>query len=92
MRSAVSTAAGLTALVGLGAASPGSAFSSMLTKFGLASICGYQTVSLRCTFLDIYNIITFAEIIKTLYNQRITCGTWESPPNQAFSFFLCSLV
>ena len=31
-------------MVSLGAVSPGPAFSSMLTKFGLASICGYQTV------------------------------------------------
>ncbi len=28
----------------IGASSPSAAFSSMLTKFGLASICGYQTV------------------------------------------------
>ncbi|PNH03388.1 NAD(P) transhydrogenase, mitochondrial, partial [Tetrabaena socialis] len=28
----------------IGATSPSAAFSSMLTKFGLASICGYQTV------------------------------------------------
>ena len=41
---AASTAVGLTAIAAMGAASPGSAFSSMLTKFGLASICGYQTV------------------------------------------------
>ncbi len=45
MRSAATTAAGLTALVGLGAASPGPAFSAMLTKFGLASVCGYQVRS-----------------------------------------------
>ena len=28
----------------LGAVSPGPVFSSMVTKFGLSSICGYQTV------------------------------------------------
>lgn len=44
LQSAAATAIGLSAIVGLGAASPSSAFSSMLTKFGLASICGYQTV------------------------------------------------
>lgn len=44
MRSAASTAVGLSAIAALGAASPGPAFSSMLAKFGLASICGYQTV------------------------------------------------
>jgi NAD(P) transhydrogenase len=44
LRSAAATTVGLTALVGLGAVSPGPAFSSMLTKFGLASVCGYQTV------------------------------------------------
>ena len=38
------TAVGLTAIAAMGAASPGTAFSSMLAKFGLASICGYQTV------------------------------------------------
>lgn len=37
-------AVGLSCIVGLGAVSPGPAFSSMMTKFGLASICGYQTV------------------------------------------------
>lgn len=44
LRSAATTAVGLTAIAGFGAVSPGPAFSSMLTKFGLASICGYQTV------------------------------------------------
>ena len=38
------TAVGLTAIAAMGAVSPGAAFSSMLAKFGLASICGYQTV------------------------------------------------
>lgn len=41
---ATGTAAGLGGLLALGAASPGSTFSSMVAKFGLASICGYQTV------------------------------------------------
>lgn len=31
-------------VLGTGALSPNAQFSSMLTKFGLASICGYQTV------------------------------------------------
>lgn len=44
LSSAATTAVGLTAIAAMGAASPGTAFSSMLTKFGLASICGYQTV------------------------------------------------
>ncbi|KAL4423593.1 hypothetical protein ABPG77_004633 [Micractinium sp. CCAP 211/92] len=44
MRSALTTTVGLSCIVGLGAVSPGPAFSSMMTKFGLASICGYQTV------------------------------------------------
>jgi len=44
MKNAGITAASLGAVVGMGAISPGPAFSSMLTKFGLASICGYQTV------------------------------------------------
>ena len=44
LHSAATTAVGLSAIVGLGAASPSAAFSSMLTKFGLASVCGYQTV------------------------------------------------
>ena len=38
-------AVGLSCIVGLGAVSPGPAFSSMMTKFGLASICGYQVGS-----------------------------------------------
>lgn len=33
-----------TAILAIAAASPNPAFSSMLTKFGLASVCGYQTV------------------------------------------------
>ena len=37
-------AAGIGAVLALAAASPGAAFSSMVTKFGLASIVGYQTV------------------------------------------------
>ena len=51
MRNATATAVGLTTIVGLGAVSPGPTFSSMLTKFGLASICGYQTVrtSVQCS-------------------------------------------
>ena len=44
MRNAAITAASLGTVVGMGAVSPGPVFSSMLTKFGLASICGYQTV------------------------------------------------
>ncbi|KAK9832503.1 hypothetical protein WJX81_002580 [Elliptochloris bilobata] len=41
---ATGTAAGLAGLLALGTASPGSALSNMVAKFGLASICGYQTV------------------------------------------------
>ncbi len=44
---ATGTAAGLAGLLALGAASPGSAFSGQVAKFGLASICGYQTVRRR---------------------------------------------
>ncbi|KAI7844259.1 hypothetical protein COHA_002057 [Chlorella ohadii] len=44
LHSACSLALALAALAGFGIASPGAAFSSMMTKFGLASICGYQTV------------------------------------------------
>ncbi|GAB4817580.1 hypothetical protein N2152v2_004626 [Parachlorella kessleri] len=44
MSSAATTALGLTAIASLGAVSPNVAFSSMFTKFGLASVCGYQTV------------------------------------------------
>ena len=36
--------AGVGAVLALAAASPGAAFSGMVTKFGLASIVGYQTV------------------------------------------------
>lgn len=44
VRTNVGTAAAGMGLLALGAASPSAAFSSMLTKFGLASICGYQAV------------------------------------------------
>ena len=44
LRSASTSALGLTGIMALGFASPSALFSSMVTKFGLASICGYQTV------------------------------------------------
>jgi NAD(P) transhydrogenase len=44
LKNAVVTGVGLTAIIGVGAVSPNPAFSSMLTKFSLATICGYQTV------------------------------------------------
>lgn len=43
-RRATITAAGLTGILALGAASPGPVFSGMLTKFGLASSAGYFSV------------------------------------------------
>lgn len=44
LKNALVTAGSAGAVMAIGAVSPGAAFSSMLTKFGLASICGYQTV------------------------------------------------
>ena len=44
LRNAGTTTAALGGLLALGAASPSALFSSMFTKFGLASVCGYQTV------------------------------------------------
>eukprot|EP00798_Chlamydomonas_sp_ICE-L_P032292 gene32292-16858_t len=44
MKSALITTMAASAVLAIGATSPSMAFSSMLTKFGLASICGYQTV------------------------------------------------
>ena len=44
MQSALMTSGAVASVLGLGAISPNPAFSAMLTKFGLASICGYQTV------------------------------------------------
>lgn len=44
LNNALVTTGGLGAIMALGAASPGAVFSSTVTKFGLASICGYQTV------------------------------------------------
>ncbi len=41
---ALVTTGAITGALAMGAISPGATFSSMLTKFGLASICGYQTV------------------------------------------------
>lgn len=46
MRSATTTTAGLAGVLALGFVSPSSAFSSMFTKFGLSSICGYQVAHL----------------------------------------------
>ncbi|EFJ50339.1 hypothetical protein VOLCADRAFT_58405, partial [Volvox carteri f. nagariensis] len=43
-KNAMATSAAIAGTLLVGAASPNAAFSSMLTKFGLASICGYQTV------------------------------------------------
>lgn len=42
LRSATTTTAGLTGILALGFVAPSAAFSSMFTKFGLSSICGYQ--------------------------------------------------
>eukprot|EP00775_Hariotina_reticulata_P007046 gene7046-7260_t len=44
LRAALTTTGAAAATLAIGAVSPGPTFSSMLTKFGLASICGYQTV------------------------------------------------
>merc|ERR1719337_473756 len=44
MSSAMTATAGLGGLMALGLASPGAAFSSMVTKFGLSSVAGYQVV------------------------------------------------
>jgi len=44
LATAMSLSAGLLALLACGVASPGAAFTSSIAKFGLASICGYQTV------------------------------------------------
>lgn len=44
LNNALVTTGGLGAIMALGVASPGAVFSSMVTKFGLASVCGYQTV------------------------------------------------
>jgi NAD(P) transhydrogenase len=44
LKSALTTTGASLATLALGAISPGPAFSGMLTKFGLASISGYQTV------------------------------------------------
>ena len=44
LNNALATTGGLGAVMALGVASPGAVFSSMVTKFGLASVCGYQTV------------------------------------------------
>jgi NAD(P) transhydrogenase len=44
MSSALTATGGLAGLMALGMASPGAAFSSMVTKFGLSSVAGYQTV------------------------------------------------
>lgn len=44
MQSALITSGAMAALITVGLSSPSAAFSSMVTKFGLASICGYQTV------------------------------------------------
>lgn len=44
LNNALVTTGGLGAVMALGVASPGAVFSSMVTKFGLASVCGYQTV------------------------------------------------
>ena len=44
MSGALTATSGLAGIMALGLASPGAAFSSMVTKFGLSSVAGYQTV------------------------------------------------
>lgn len=43
-QNALTTTAAMGSMMAVGYVSPGPVFSSMVTKFGLASICGYQTV------------------------------------------------
>lgn len=98
LQSVATTAVGLTALVGMGAASPGPAFSSMLTKFGLASICGYQTVWGECRFQRtvLHNLtltLTLLSFQFTACTKGVaatnlylcitdTCNNWEQSINQ----------
>lgn len=49
LKNAGTTTAGLSTILALGFVAPSTAFSSMITKFGLASICGYQ-VGISCQF------------------------------------------
>ena len=44
LQNALTTTAGVAGAMALGGVAPNAVFSSMMTKFGLASICGYQTV------------------------------------------------
>lgn len=44
LQNALTTTGGIAGALALGSIAPNAAFSSMVTKFGLASICGYQTV------------------------------------------------
>ena len=65
MRSATTSALGLTGIMAMGFASPSALFSSMVTKFGLASICGYQTVwgvspALHSPLMSVTNAISGA--------------------------------
>lgn len=46
---ALFTAGAAAGVMAVGAVSPTTAFSAMLTKFGLASICGYQVPAARLT-------------------------------------------
>jgi NAD(P) transhydrogenase len=62
---ALVTTGAVAGALALGAISPGATFSSMVTKFGLASICGYQTVwgvspALHSPLMSVTNAISGA--------------------------------
>jgi 4TM region of pyridine nucleotide transhydrogenase, mitoch len=65
LNNAMVASAGIAGIVGLGAVSPGAAFSAMATKFGLASVVGYQTVwgvtpALHSPLMSVTNAISGA--------------------------------
>ncbi len=75
MQQATTTAAALGGIVALGAAAPNAAFSSMLTKFGLASISGYQTVSLGvfgCVCWGVDNPLCFSLFLSLSFSLSLS--------------------
>lgn len=68
MSNAVSATAAAAAALGLAAVAPSAAFQAMVAKFGLASICGYQTVlgvthALHSPLMSVTNAISGLTVV-----------------------------
>lgn len=93
LSNALTTTGAAAATLAIGAVSPGAAFSSMLTKFGLASICGYQTVwgvtpALHSPLMSVTNAISGL----TAVGGMVLAGGGLIPDNTAQWLAACAVL